>query len=101
MVHACPVKYRVNFGFMKGSRQQFNERKLKQFIKCLRVEIIDADADVARKYAIVFLSLQKKGTRIPINDVWIAASCMEIGGTLLTRDRHFEVMEQIETVILS
>ncbi len=86
---------------MKGSQQQFNERKLKLFIKRLRVEIIDVDADVARKYAIVFLSLQKRGIRIPINDVWIAASCMEIGGTLLTRDRHFEVVEQIETVILS
>ncbi|MBN1842714.1 MAG: type II toxin-antitoxin system VapC family toxin [Deltaproteobacteria bacterium] len=91
----------LNFGFMKGSQQQFNERKLKQFIKRLRVEIIDVDADVARKYAIVFLSLQKKGTKIPINDVWIAASCMGIGGTLLTRDRHFEVVEQIETVILN
>ena len=91
----------LNFGFMKGSRRQFNEKKLKQFINRLRVEIINVDADVARKYAIVFLSLHKKGTKIPINDVWIAASCMEIGGTLLTRDRHFEVVEQIETVILS
>ena len=91
----------LNFGFMKGSQQQFNERKLKEFIKRLRVEIIDVDADVARKYAIIFFSLQKKGTKIPIKDVWIAASCMEIGGTLLTRDRHFEVVEQIETVILS
>ena len=91
----------LNFGFMKGSRRQFNEKKLKQFINRLRVEIINVDADVARKYAIVFLSLHKKGTKIPINDIWIAASCMEIGGTLLTRDRHFEVVEQIETVILS
>ena len=91
----------LNFGFMKGSRRQFNEKKLKQFINRLRVEIINVDADVARKYAIIFLSLHKKGTKIPINDVWIAASCMEIGGTLLTRDRHFEVVEQIETVILS
>ncbi len=74
---------------------------MEQFVKRLRVEIIDVDADVAGKYAIVFLSLQNKETRIPINDVWIAASCMEIGGTLLTRDRHFEVVEQIETVILS
>ena len=41
------------------------------------------DADVARKYAIVFMSLQKKETKIPINDVWIAASCMEIGGPYL------------------
>ena len=56
---------------------------MKQFVKRLRVEIIDVDADVARKYAIVFMSLQKKETKIPINDVWIAASCMEIGGPYL------------------
>ena len=88
------------FGFMKGSRQQFNEKKLHQFIGRLRVEIINVSADVARKYAIIYLSLQKKGAKIPINDVWIAASCMEVGGTLLTRDKHFKVVDQIETVIL-
>ena len=90
----------LNFGFIKGKRQQFNEKKLQQFISRLRVEIINVDADVARKYAIIYLSLQKKGTKIPINDVWIAASCMEAGGILMTRDKHFEVVEQIETVIL-
>ena len=91
----------LNFGFMKSSRQQLNERKLQQFISRLRVEIIDVNADVARKYAIIYLSLQKKGAKIPINDVWIAASCMEVGGTLLTRDRHFKVVEQIETVVFA
>ncbi|HEC62008.1 MAG TPA: PIN domain-containing protein [bacterium] len=49
----------------------------------------------------IYLSLQKKGAKIPINDVWIAASCMEVGGTLLTRDRHFKVVEQIETVLFA
>ncbi len=90
----------LNFGFMKGTRKQFNESKLRQFINRLKVEIIDVDADVARKYAIIYLSLQTKGTKIPINDVWIAASCMEVGGTLLTRDKHFEVVEQIETILI-
>jgi len=90
----------LNFGFMKGSRKRFNERKLQQFISRLKVEIIDVDADVARKYAIIYLSLQTRGAKIPLNDVWIAASCMEVGGTLLTRDKHFEVVEQIETIIL-
>lgn len=90
----------LNFGFMKGSRKRFNERKLQQFINRLKVEIIDVNADVARKYAIIYLSLQTRGAKIPLNDVWIAASCMEVGGTLLTRDKHFEVVEQIETIIL-
>jgi predicted nucleic acid-binding protein len=58
------------------------------------------NADVARKYAAIYLSLQKKGTKIPINDVWIATSCMEVGGRLLTRDKHFDVVDQIETIIL-
>ncbi|MBT8367638.1 MAG: hypothetical protein KJP23_23335 [Deltaproteobacteria bacterium] len=39
--------------------------------------------------------------RIPINEVWIAACCMEVGGTLLTRDRHFQHVEQIEAVVLN
>lgn len=90
----------LSFGFMKGQRQKINEKKLKQFIDLLNVEVINVNADVARKYAIIYLFLQKKGTKIPINDVWIAASCMEVGGTLLTRNRHFDVVDQIETVIL-
>ncbi len=88
------------FGFMKGKRQAFNERKLKAFIKALDVSVIQVNADVARKYAAIYLALQRKGRKIPINDVWIAASCMEVGGVLLTRDRHFRIVDQIEMVLL-
>jgi tRNA(fMet)-specific endonuclease VapC len=88
------------FGFLKGRRRTFNEKKLKEFMDVLHVDVIDVNADVARKYAAIYLSLLKKGTKIPINDVWVAASCMEVGGTLLTRDKHFGVVEQIESVIL-
>ena len=56
----------LNFGFMKGKRQKFNEKKLKQFIDLLHVDVIDVNADVARKYATIYLSLLKKGTKIPI-----------------------------------
>jgi len=90
----------LHYGFMKGSRQRFNETKLRQMISRLKIEIINVDAEVARKYALIYLFLEKKGAKIPINDVWIAASCMEVGGTLLTRDQHFGVVEQIETLIL-
>ena len=90
----------LSFGFMDGSRQQFNEKKLQQIINRLKIEIIDVNKDVARRYAIIFLSLVKKGAKIPINDVWIAACCMEVGGTLLTRDKHFDVVDQIESIVL-
>ena len=90
----------LTFGFMHGKRQQYNERKLRQVINRLKIEIIDVTADVARKYAIIYLALKKRGTKIPINDVWISACCMEVGGTLLTRDKHFEFVDQIDSIIL-
>ena len=90
----------LTYGFMKGSRQRFNERKLQEFIRKLQIEIIDVNHNVARKYGIIYLSLVQKGTKIPINDVWIAACCMEAGGTLVTRDRHFQKVDQIETMVV-
>jgi tRNA(fMet)-specific endonuclease VapC len=90
----------LNYGFVKGKRQQFNERKLSQLISRLKIEVIDVNAEVARKYGLIFLYLERKGVKIPINDVWIAACCMEIGGTLLTRDKHFTLVEQIDAMVL-
>lgn len=90
----------LTYGFLKGKRQVHNEKKFRQIINRLQIEIIPVDADVARKYGFIFLSLQKKGIKIPINDVWTAACCMTVGGVLLTRDRHFAQVEQIETMIV-
>lgn len=90
----------LHYGFMKGSRREFNEKKLRRIIDQLNMEIISVDEHVARKYGIIYTSLVKKGRKIPINDVWIAACCMETGGILLTRDTHFEFIDQIETIIL-
>ena len=43
----------LTFGFMQGKRQQFNERKLRQIVNRLKIEIIDVTADIARKYPII------------------------------------------------
>ena len=52
------------------------------------------------KYALIYEYLEKKGCKIPIRDVWIAACCMADGGTILTRDNHFNNVEQIEKIVL-
>ena len=89
------------YGFMKGSRSRYNEEKFHHFITTLDASILHVDEEVARKYAVIFSALTNKGARIPINDVWIAACCMRVGGTLLTRDRHFEQVDQIDKIILT
>lgn len=89
----------LHYGFMKGSKKQLNELKLHQFITYLHINIIDVNDEVARKYATIMLSLIKKGTKIPINDVWIAASCINVAGTLFTRDRHFNAIDQLDKIV--
>lgn len=88
------------YGFRKSTRRKLNELKMEQFIKIFHVEIITVDEYVARKYALIYEYLEKRGRKIPINDVWIAACCMADGGALLTRDRHFSHVDQIEKIIL-
>lgn len=97
----APVLGELFFGFMKGARRAYNEKKLQDFMTALGASAIDVTEEIARKYAAIFLSLTEKGTKIPINDVWIAACCMGVGGTLVTRDRHFDGVEQIEKIVLA
>lgn len=88
------------YGFGKSSRKKLNEEKIEQFINLFHVKIIAVDENVSRKYALIYEYLEKNGCKIPINDVWIAACCMADGGTLLTRDKHFNNVEQIEKIVL-
>lgn len=90
----------LSYGFMKGNRRATNERKLDEIIGLLDIQIVDVTRTVASKYGLIYLSLVQKGRKIPLNDVWIAACCMEVGATLLTRDKHFEHVEQIDKMIL-
>ena len=43
----------------------------------------------ADSYALVYAGLRRKSRPIPTNDLWIAASALELGAALLTRDAHF------------
>lgn len=84
------------YGFMKGTRLEYNEKKLQEIISKLDICVIDIDRNVARKYAFISLHLVTKGRKIPINDVWIAACCISVGGTLFTRDNHFAAIDLID-----
>ena len=91
----------LNYGFMKGTKQAYNEKKFREIVERLRIEIIDINKDVARKYALLYHQLVNKGKKIPVNDVWIAACCLEVGGTLVSRDGHFEAIESLDRMIVA
>ena len=80
-------------GFKGGNRERKNREELEQFLDSPRVHIIQTDEETAEFYARIFWDLKKKGTPIPTNDIWVAASAMRHGVNLFTNDKHFENIE--------
>ena len=76
-------------GFAAGTREAKNRKELARFLDSPRVEVVSVTAQTADSYALVYSGLRRKGQPIPTNDLWIAASALEHGAALLTRDSHF------------
>ncbi len=81
-------------GFKGGSKERQNRLCLKEFIEQGGKTIIPmVGLETAERFALVKDALKRKGSPIPVNDIWIAAQCMEAGAVLLTRDAHFDGIE--------
>ena len=87
-------------GFKLGSRLQKNEAELSAFLESPVVHIALIDEEVSFNYAEIFSSLRKKGTPVPTNDIWISASALKEGATVLSFDRHFEHIDSVGKIIL-
>jgi tRNA(fMet)-specific endonuclease VapC len=84
-------------GFAAGKREAKNRAELAQFLNSPRVEWLPVTAQTADSYALVYAGLRRKGRPIPTNDLWIAASALEHGAALLTRDAHFAQIDGLRS----
>ena len=82
-------------GFTRGKREKKNLEELGAFLSSPRVEILEIDEETAPPYAVIYNTLRDAGTPIPTNDIWIAATAMQHGLRVLTRDTHFRKVPQI------
>ena len=80
----------LHTGFEAGNRTSENEDRLKAFLETPSVRVQDVTWDIARRYAVLVNALRKAATPLPTNDIWIAATAMELGARLLSYDVHFD-----------
>lgn len=85
-----PVIAEMEFGFPKLKNADPHKKKFDTLLSRKDVEIIVCDRQVAEHFSDIKRRLRKKGTMIPINDIWIAACCTVHGKTLVTRDADFQ-----------
>jgi predicted nucleic acid-binding protein len=84
----CVGEYR--YGIQQSRDRQRYEQWLTETICNYRV--LDVDEETARSYATIRTELKRAGTPIPSNDVWITALCRQHSFSLLSRDRHFDLV---------
>ena len=62
------------------------------------IEIAAVNAATADTYADIRLELKRLGAPIPSNDAWIAALARQHGLSVLSNDRHFDVVEGVRRI---
>ena len=86
-------------GFQPGERGESKRAMLERFIATSGARILPVRQQTADAYAALFKHCKQHGRMIPQNDLWIAATALEYGLTILTADRHFTELP-VECVLL-
>jgi tRNA(fMet)-specific endonuclease VapC len=91
----------LSVGFLLGSRRRENEIDLSAFLANAAVEALAIDEDVARIYAEIVVELREAGTPVPTNDIWIAATAVRAGASVVTYDVHFSSIKRVASLVLN
>jgi tRNA(fMet)-specific endonuclease VapC len=84
------------YGARKSGRTQENLARVDELVA--NSAVLGCDAETARRYGEVKNGLRLKGRPLPENDIWIAALALQHNLTLVTRDAHFQEVENLQAV---
>ncbi|NER25081.1 MAG: type II toxin-antitoxin system VapC family toxin [Symploca sp. SIO1C2] len=79
----------------KSGRKQANLARVDELVA--NGTVLGCDAETARQYGEVKNQLRLKGRPLPENDIWIAAIALQHQLVLVTRDAHFQEIENLQT----
>ena len=81
------------YGAFKSAKLNENLKRINDLYS--EVTLFESDAETAYEYGNIKNELQIKGRPIPTNDVWIAATARQHGLILVSRDKHFAVVDYL------
>lgn len=81
------------YGAYKSVKVQNNLLKIEEL--GVEANLLDCNRATAKLYGQIKSQLKSKGTPIPENDIWIAAIAQQYDLTLVSRDNHFQNIENL------
>ncbi len=99
-VITCPiVRGEILFGINRlpqGRRREHLEAKAHALLSALPCHAIPPEA--GELYASVKLAQQRRGLPLDENDLWVAATALALGATLVTRDVAFARVDNLPLI---
>ena len=96
------VRGEILFGIARlppGRRRTELEETGRQFLAIVRCEPVPERA--ADFYAAVKLARRQRGLALDENDLWVAATALALGATLVSRDGDFGGIDGLAVVVLA
>jgi len=93
----CIAIGELYFGAYKSIKVEENLARIDEF--AINNTVLFCDADTAKRYGHIKSKLKEKGQPIPENDIWIAAIAQQYALTLVTRDTHFDLVENLKVEV--
>lgn len=96
------VRGEILFGISRlpeGRRRSELERSGNEFLAAFRCEAVPERAGDA--YAAIKTARQQRGLSLDENDLWVAATAVALGATLVSRDNDFSGIDGLPVVIPS
>ncbi|MEM7533083.1 MAG: type II toxin-antitoxin system VapC family toxin [Chloroflexota bacterium] len=84
------------YGAEKSAKVAENIARIDQFVD--DVVVVGCDRQTSLMYGKIRNKLRGKGRPIPDNDVWIAAIAIQNDFVLVTRDKHFQHIDDLSVV---
>ena len=81
------------FGAQKSGQIEANLKRIDEL--ATSTSVLVCDAETARRYGGIKNALRLKGRPIPENDIWISAMAKQYGLVLVTRDIHFDEIQDL------
>ncbi len=90
----CIAIGELYFGAYKSTKVQENIIRIDEF--ALNNAVLSCNTETAKRYGDIKNHLKDKGQPVPENDIWIAAIAQQYGLTLVTKDPHFNAIENLK-----
>lgn len=84
------------YGANRSGRREENLARVEQF--AVESRVLGCDGETARWYGRIKSFLAESGRPIPENDIWIAAIARQHELLLVTRDTHFNEIDDLQRV---